>query len=311
MCARQIAVIFLVAINILLVLAGGVLIAIGVMASFFFDDVFEVASDNSDNSYISAAFQLMVNENYVTTVGYGVLAVGIVVFLLGFFGCAGAACSAKKNSLKSIISKILLFAYFVAVTLMLIAVVVLVIVIFFVKDTAIDEVEDDILTTLTDSFTEDYLFNSSYSTNAYAAAWTAAMQVIGCCGWNGGSDFDLYSETYSYKWRQFVCENVNSSICDEYKPSIPVSCCIVSDDAKVKMLSGTFNYTYLGASTCRYSPDDSNSYYSKGCLSTVETYLVEYTYWIIIVALIIVYILTFAIMSTCILLSEGRKESSY
>lgn len=162
-CGAKIAQILLFIINFIVWVVGIVLIGVGAYAMV-------------EASKYSVIFG---DEDTLTSVAGFTVGVGVIIFLIGFFGCCGAF---KKNGC-------LLKIYFAFVLLIILLEVIAGILSFVYKDDLIDAVEDGILHSI-----EEY---NGDQKNAFVQAVDELQEQFDCCGANGPKDWDMANNTFT------------------------------------------------------------------------------------------------------------------
>lgn len=166
--------------NLAIALGGATLLGIGIWVSV----------DN--NSFVTMFGPLSSSVLQFVNVGYLLIAIGAVLFFLGFLGC----CGAQKES------KCLLIMFFSIILIIFIIEVVAAVVALVYTSLA----EIILSATVTRSLKNDYAKNSDITT-----VWNATMINLKCCGLMNYTDFNDSYYVQQYKDYPPTCCTTNST----------------------------------------------------------------------------------------------------
>ncbi|XP_077190006.1 tetraspanin-1 [Paroedura picta] len=163
--------------NLAIALGGGALLGIGIW----------VTVDSA--SFINLFGPLSSNVLQFVNVGYLLIAIGAVLFALGFLGC----CGAQKES------KCLLITFFSIILIIFIIEVAAAVVALVYTSVA----ETILEATVTKALQKDYGANDQVT-----AIWNKTMSKLGCCGLMNYTDFDdsFYFNKYK-EYPLFCCKD--------------------------------------------------------------------------------------------------------
>ncbi|KAM3841459.1 tetraspanin-1 isoform 1-T2 [Vipera latastei] len=165
--------------NLAIFLGGATLLGIGIW----------VAVDSK--SFLSIFGAISASVLQFVHVGYLLIAIGAVLFLLGFLGC----CGAQKES------KCLLLTFFT---------IILIIFIIEVAGAVVALVYTSLAETLLQATVAKLLKDDYGKENPLTQAWNITMTELNCCGLSNYTDF---SDSYFYKTEKHYPEQCcNSSI---------------------------------------------------------------------------------------------------
>ncbi|XP_033008133.1 tetraspanin-1 isoform X1 [Lacerta agilis] len=187
--------VMMVLFNLAIVIGGGALLGIGIWVS--------VDSSNFVNTFgpLSSSVLQFVN------VGYLLIAIGAVLFLLGFLGC----CGAQKES------KCLLIMFFS---------IVLIIFIIEVAAAVVALVYTSLAETILQGTVTQLLKKEYGKSSDLTAVWNKTMEDLKCCGLMNYTDFnDSYYFEKHNEYPPFCCGNV--AVCS-------------ADSAKAENMPGCF-----------------------------------------------------------------------
>ncbi|XP_066481721.1 tetraspanin-1 [Tiliqua scincoides] len=175
--------VMMVLFNLAIALGGATLLGIGIWVSV----------DNS--SFVGIFGPLSSSVLQFVNVGYLLIAIGVVLFVLGFLGC----CGAQKES------KCLLIMFFSIVLIIFIVEVAAAVVALVYTSLA----ETILQTTVTPSLKKDYAKNPDITT-----VWNTTMIKLKCCGLMNYTDFDdsYYFQTY-HEYPPTCCSNDTQATC--------------------------------------------------------------------------------------------------
>ncbi|XP_071516248.1 tetraspanin-1-like isoform X1 [Panulirus ornatus] len=161
---------------------------------------------------------------------YVLIVAGGLVFLIGFLGCCGAAME----------SRALLTMY---------GVMIIVIFLLEVTGGALGavykaETEEELQNFLKHTLKKYY--STPVQANSMTVAWNALMAELKCCGVNNYTDFQQATMWQANKSSEVV---------------VPQACCVLRGDP--------MKFLPLDP-LCTTNPNDENSYYLTGCLSTLQ-----------------------------------------
>ncbi|KAJ7332784.1 hypothetical protein JRQ81_014964 [Phrynocephalus forsythii] len=166
--------------NLAIVIGGGVLLGIGIWVSV----------DSSSFLHIFGPLSSSVLQ--FVNVGYLLIAIGAVLFVLGFLGC----CGAQKES------KCLLIMFFS---------IVLIIFIIEVAAAVVALVYTSLAETILQGTVVQLLKNEYNKTSDITTVWDTTMNNLKCCGLSNYTDFtDSYYTTHHLGlYPPFCCKNSN------------------------------------------------------------------------------------------------------
>ncbi|KAM9392146.1 tetraspanin-1-like [Pholidichthys leucotaenia] len=151
--------------NGIIFLAGAAILGVGIWVK---------VDSNSIFNLIGKLPNVPSGLSHVLNVGYLLIAVGAVLFLIGFLGCCGAIRE----------SKCMLLMFFIIVLLVFIAEVAGAVVILVFKPLA-----NDLFAKVGTAAVES--IKSQYGDNAdLTGLWNTTMSVLNCCGFYNASDFE-------------------------------------------------------------------------------------------------------------------------
>ncbi|KAH0618661.1 hypothetical protein JD844_018059 [Phrynosoma platyrhinos] len=186
--------------NLAIVLGGGALLGIGIWVSV------------DSGSFIKMFGPLSSSVFQFVNVGYLLIAIGAVLFLLGFLGC----CGAQKES------KCLLITFFSIILIIFIVEVAAAVVALVYTSLA----ETILQVTVTQLLKNEYGKNSDITT-----VWNTTMIELKCCGLSNYTDFNnsFYMQHHAGEYPSSCCKNKDP--CDAVTArasDIPLAAMVVS-----------------------------------------------------------------------------------
>nr|XP_056701366.1 tetraspanin-1 [Euleptes europaea] len=168
--------VMMVLFNLAIALGGAALLGIGIWVSV------------DSNSFINLFGPLSSNVLQFVNVGYLLIAIGAVLFFLGFLGC----CGAQKES------KCLLITFFS---------IVLIIFIIEVAAAVVALVYTSVAETILEGTVTKVLKNDYGQNKDVTAVWNKTMSELKCCGLMNYTDFnDSYYLSQHREYPPFCCE---------------------------------------------------------------------------------------------------------
>ncbi|XP_044306686.1 tetraspanin-1 [Varanus komodoensis] len=167
--------------NLLIVIGGGTLLGIGIWVSV------------DSGSFLKIFGPLSSSVLQFVNVGYLLIAIGAVLFLLGFLGC----CGAQKES------KCLLIMFFSIILIIFIVEVAAAVVALVYTSLA----EVILQETVTKLLKAEYGKSPDITT-----VWNATMKDLKCCGVSNYTDFDssVYMNEHHDQYPPFCCNSENT-----------------------------------------------------------------------------------------------------
>ncbi|CAL1534669.1 unnamed protein product [Lymnaea stagnalis] len=179
MACAAIAKCILVLLNVLFLLIGLALMAVGALLAFVPGTILKSLYDTAKSAAAAGSYSFPKEANdmkdmpMIYEVGLALFVLGIILSILSFLGCCGSCCSCCKFLL-------ILFAIVMA-CLMIGEIVICSL--FYVKDSPL---HSNIRTTLKDKITNEYKENG---TDVFSQSMNLVHRYFECCGIDGGSDF--------------------------------------------------------------------------------------------------------------------------
>ncbi|XP_038650131.1 tetraspanin-1-like isoform X2 [Scyliorhinus canicula] len=180
--------VMMVLFNLLIFIAGGALLGVGIWVSVDGGSFLKVIGPIAS----SQAMQFV-------NIGYFCIAIGIVLVVLGFLGC----CGAQKES------KCLLMLFFV---------IVLIIFIAEIAAAVVALVYSSFAESLLRAWVTPVLQNDYGKQTDVTGIWNTTMSELKCCGFTNYTDFtnSYYFKNHGQTFPPFCCSNLTSvSVCNE------------------------------------------------------------------------------------------------
>lgn len=190
-CGAKCAKILLIIFNFIFWLSGAAILAIGIWML--------VAPENA---YYLEILKIPETDEMLKYASYVLIAVGAIVFIVGFLGCCGAIQE----------SKCMLVSYFICLILILGAEIAAGILGVIYKD----KIKENVDTKVPEMIQKQYL-ETDYT--SLTKAWDWLQIEAKCCGYNGPDDYDA--------------GNVKRLL-RELGKDIPDSCCVLMEDSTVE-----------------------------------------------------------------------------
>ncbi|XP_042320992.1 tetraspanin-1 [Sceloporus undulatus] len=170
--------VMMVLFNLAIVLGGGALLGIGIWVSV------------DSGSFVQMFGPLSSSVLQFVNVGYLLIAIGAVLFVLGFLGC----CGAQKES------KCLLITFFT---------IILIIFIVEIAAAVVALVYTSLAETILQGTVTQLLKNEYGKSKDITTVWNTTMTELKCCGLSNYTDFDnsYYMQTHSGDYPSFCCKN--------------------------------------------------------------------------------------------------------
>ncbi|XP_060629412.2 tetraspanin-1 [Anolis sagrei] len=167
--------------NLAIVIGGGVLLGIGIWVSV------------DSTSFLKMFGPLSSSVLQFVNVGYLLIAIGAVLFLLGFLGC----CGAQKES------KCLLITFFS---------IILIIFIVEVAAAVVALVYTSLAETILQGTVTQLLKNEYGKSTDITTVWNTTMKELKCCGLSNYTDFDgsYYMSHHGNIYPLYCCNNTNN-----------------------------------------------------------------------------------------------------
>nr|XP_003220266.1 PREDICTED: tetraspanin-1 [Anolis carolinensis] len=183
--------VMMVLFNLAIVIGGGVLLGIGIWVSV------------DSSSFLNMFGPLSSSVLQFVNVGYLLIAIGAVLFLLGFLGC----CGAQKES------KCLLMTFFSIVLIIFIVEVAAAVVALVYTSLA----ETILQGTVTQLLKNEYGKNTDITT-----VWNATMKDLKCCGLSNYTDFNnSYYMSQKHEYPSYCCEKDPCNEVEAEKSRVP------------------------------------------------------------------------------------------
>ncbi|XP_003220266.2 tetraspanin-1 isoform X2 [Anolis carolinensis] len=183
--------VMMVLFNLAIVIGGGVLLGIGIWVSV------------DSSSFLNMFGPLSSSVLQFVNVGYLLIAIGAVLFLLGFLGC----CGAQKES------KCLLMTFFS---------IVLIIFIVEVAAAVVALVYTSLAETILQGTVTQLLKNEYGKSADITTVWNATMKDLKCCGLSNYTDFDnSYYMSQKHEYPSYCCEKDPCNEAEAEKSSVP------------------------------------------------------------------------------------------
>lgn len=250
MCGcKGFAVFVLVIINFVFAAAGLLMLAFGVAAAAKPESIVQLLSYTGElaSNARDAGFDL---AGILQNSSVFLIVMGVVVALVGLFGCIGACCNVKW----------MLSVYLVVLIIILAAEIALIIFGALYPEKFKEQTQPVMKKTLDDKFSNDVVKSTNDTIqmpqNQIDLAWASMQFELGCCGAFGISDYQSNNFTRA----------VPGAI-------IPVSCCALKDGPGHIPVS-TSQFVDFGG--CQHSSPAPDSFNKQDCYTAVEALLKGY-----------------------------------
>lgn len=262
MCSKTIAKLVLIVTNLILFVAGGVLLGFGIAALVSPQElqkfISQIPNVDSFSNVIDPSSLMTSNAKFM-------IVVGAIIFFFSFLGCAGAMCEVKW----------MLFLYWISIVVLIILQLALIIFAAVSPSTLRDKTTTLMKEKWTSYQPEKFHENGTLRlpTDAVSLSWVAIQFKLGCCGISNYTDYNglKWDRTYVYD-KQTIEAVVPPSCCILEKKDIPTS--ELPEDYKKHLpecLKGSTMYIN-----------------HNGCAAAVEELIVKYNYVPIIVCCVVI-----------------------
>jgi len=181
-CCASLAKTFLIIFNLIFLICGAVLLGVGIWLSV----------DSSIVSYVKI-LEALENGSLLKFAGYAFIAVGLGIFIIGIFGCCGAA--RENNCMLGVYMMLLVIVMAIEVAGGVLG--------LLVKNRLVEDLELE----LTDALTEHYGKTAEKKSEAFTEGMDFIQENLECCG--------IINANTEYPTTQYWEDN----------KSLPTSCC--------------------------------------------------------------------------------------
>ncbi|XP_063921647.1 CD63 antigen-like isoform X2 [Zophobas morio] len=261
--------------NLLFVITGIVMIAVGVSVKSYYTD-----------------YDIFLNDSYFSLPNL-LIAIGSLIFFISFFGCCGAI---RESWFMIFIFSILLSVIFIMEFSAGIAGYVL-------RDKTIDFLTEEL-----QQSTQDYEFNNP-KPNPQTYMWDKIQSQFKCCGAAGPKDWIDKVTTTSTNNSATTPTTTNSSVTttvpsvspDSTTPTTPTALRLLSPRNKGDLPSSccVSKPGTAGTITCNIDNTDTATYFKIGCVEGFGDYLKDHAVTIGGVGLAIAFIQLFGVIFAC------------
>lgn len=213
----------LIVVNLIFLLAGALMLSFGITAKVRPDLIFGMLNVIPDFDKVSPAFDL---TSIINGSAIFMIVLGVIVFLIGFFGCFGACCE----------SVCLLTTYLIVLLVVLCGEVALIIFAAVSPQTFRTLIQDIMKKSLA-KFNDDIKFNGTLTlpANEVSLGWSILQLKTKCCGANGYSDYKAFNVTINGK---------------TYYDAVPLSCCKTTQDVDLAKTYRTPSDVFVNYDAC-------------------------------------------------------------
>ncbi|XP_071175308.1 tetraspanin-18-like [Mytilus edulis] len=273
-CISKCGRILLVVLNIIFLIIGLVIFALGMVLKFGFEKIKPYLDDalNTVKGGISEIMKTSGNlgaptlsandlkeidelveiaESILKDVAIALIIVGSVMLVIVLLGCCGACYKIK----------IFLFLYSVIIFILLVAMVTVAGLYLNKREIIDDKVKPILKTTIKDSY------KGLQGINFISLAWNFAMQQFSCCGVDNSKDFE-------------VCTNWKRKPLSSSFPNItaPLVCCKKMPDA---------SHPGQNDLDCAITPKSATSNFETGCYDVLWSYVEKYNKIVMTVVILV------------------------
>jgi hypothetical protein len=255
-CCRSFAKGLFIFVNIIFLLAGLLMLALGISLVVAPEKVLQfAATSGADLASVNNTSDGSLME-IVRAVGIFMIILGGVVAIVAFLGFIGACCE----------SQCILVTYAIILIIIVLAEVAL-IVFAAVYPNTFENTSADLLMKSINLYGADAKVRTDgtidYSqTNAFAKDWIYLQSTFNCCGSYNYTDYKN-SKNWTDTNTQLCQSNPTSPNCPA--PVIPMSCCKLADGKS----NASMVTDYKDLNSCLKAPKDSPAANPKGCTGTI------------------------------------------